>query len=400
MIDVERLVRDALERQEAEVPTLEPLEARSVAVRSRRRQVMNAVGASLIALVIALGATSGIGALRAEGTKPAEDSTETPPPPTDLGAPIPGPFEAPSRAPIVVGSGKSEAWRWMLSSSADGRCLAFTDEQGSEVNCSGPSGNPIDAYVHSPRTPAPAVAFVFGRLPMEANSVAVTVPSRRRTKGTIFFITPRGLRLPYRVYVGTIEGYERPWVPDAIVEAIDTPPNTVIASSPLARPTWGRAPFTVIERVASGTNPIHPFEDEPPERWEIDIFRDEGTGEVCLGEPGRESACGSANDPVAGWVSTWPSFQRVNTDSGPMGFGASRQFMWGVFRDPIASIEVELLDPAGMSSGWHRGEAEVYRLPSGYGDAFSIFVVDCDCWGVRVHQLAADGSEIGVERIW
>ena len=162
MTDVEQLVRETLERHQAEVPVPDPIEAHSVAVRTRRRQMLNAVGAGLIALVIALGAASGIGALRAEGPKPADDPTETPAPPTDLGAPIPGPFEAPGEAPIVVGSDRTQGWTWMLSSSADGRCLAFTDEQGSEVNCSGPSGDPIDAYVRSPRSAAPHRSDIRG----------------------------------------------------------------------------------------------------------------------------------------------------------------------------------------------------------------------------------------------
>lgn len=399
MTDVELLVREALVRHEAEVPTPDPLEAHPVAVRARRRQVLNAVGVGLIGLVIALGAAGGIGALQAERTMPAGDPTVTPTPPTDLV--IRGPFEAPPQAPVVVSSGQTKGWRWMLSSSADGRCLALTDEQGSQVNCSGPSGDPIDAYVHAPRPPAPTVAFVFGRVPRETNAVRVAVSSRLRTRGRVLFLIPRSLQLPYSFFVANIGGYyEYPWVPDATISAVDTPTNTVIASSDLERPAWARAPFTVIATVASGIHELHPFENELPVPWEIDIFRDERTGEVCLGEPGEQAACGPAEDPVAGWLSTWSSFERVSTDSYPMGFGHSPQFMWGVFRDPVASIEIELLDAAGMSPGWQPADAEIYRLPAGYADAFSIFVVDCDCFGVRVHQFASDGSEIGLERIW
>lgn len=396
MIDVERLVRDTLARHEAEVPTPDPLEAHPMALRTRRRQMLNALGAGLIALVIALAATSAIGALQAEGAKPADDPTETPAPPTDLDTR--GPFESPSRAPIVVGSGQTKQWPWMLSSSADGRCLGFTDEEGSQVNCSGPSGDPIDAYVYAPR--GKTIAFVFGRVPRETNWVMVDVPSRLRTTGKVFLESADSLQLPYSFFVANIGGYyEYPWVPDATISAGNAA-NTVIASGEPERPAWTRIPFTVIATVASGIHQVHPIESELPEPWEIDIFRDERTGELCLGEPGGRAACGTGEDPVAGWLSTWSSFERVNTDSGPMGIGASPQFMWGVFRDPVASIEIELLDPAGTSPGWQPADAEIYRLPTGYGDALSIFVVDCDCWGVRVHQLAADGSEIGVERIW
>lgn len=130
MIDVERLVRDALARHEVEMPTPDPLEAHPVAVRARRRQVLNGFGVVLAALVITLAAVSGFDALvRADRTMPADEPEVTPTPtlPNDLGAPIVGPFEAPPQAPIVVGSDRTNGSAWMLSTSADGRCIAFTD---------------------------------------------------------------------------------------------------------------------------------------------------------------------------------------------------------------------------------------------------------------------------------
>jgi hypothetical protein len=72
MTDVELLVREALARHQAEVPMPDPLDARPVAVRARRRQVLNALGAGLLAIVIVLGAVSGVGAiLRADDRTPA-----------------------------------------------------------------------------------------------------------------------------------------------------------------------------------------------------------------------------------------------------------------------------------------------------------------------------------------
>jgi hypothetical protein len=395
MIDVERLVRDALARHESEVPTPDPLEAHPTAVRTRRRQVLNAVGAGLIAVVIALGAASGIGTLRAEGTKPADDSTETPAPPNDLGAAVPGPFEAPAQAPIVVGSDRTRGWTWMLSSSADGRCLAFTDRRGSEVDCSGPSGAPIDAYVDGGQSPV-GLTFVFGRLPREANVVRLSVPSRHSTTGKVFVITPRGLNLDHLLFVGYIEGFDHPLVPDTVVQAVDTPAEAVIASRPLERPTWARAPFSVIATVASGMREAVPLLDVPRD-WEIDLFRDEQTGKVCLGEPGRASACGDAEDPVREWISTWSSFEIVTNDLGACCMFGSPRFVWGVYREPVASIEVEIRGQPGRSSEWLPAEPRIYGLPDGY-DAFTVFVVECDCWGLRVHTFAADGSEIGLDR--
>lgn len=72
MNDVEQLVRDAIGRHDAEVPLPDPLAARPVAARARRRQVLNVVGAGAVALAIALSSTGGIGALlRADGHRPA-----------------------------------------------------------------------------------------------------------------------------------------------------------------------------------------------------------------------------------------------------------------------------------------------------------------------------------------
>jgi hypothetical protein len=89
MTDIELLVREALGRHESEVPLPDPLETHAVAVRGRRRQVLNAIGAGLVALVIVLGTVSGVSALlRAEGRRPADGPTPSPtvapnPQPTD-----------------------------------------------------------------------------------------------------------------------------------------------------------------------------------------------------------------------------------------------------------------------------------------------------------------------------
>ena len=87
MTDVELLVRETLRAHDADVPAFEAMEARPIAMRARRRQLVNAIGAGLVALVIGLGVASGVGAiLRAEGRQPAIQPTPTPtspPSPTD-----------------------------------------------------------------------------------------------------------------------------------------------------------------------------------------------------------------------------------------------------------------------------------------------------------------------------
>ena len=60
MIDIEQLVRETLERHEADMPMLDPVHVHPLAVRTRRRQVANSIGVGLVALVIALGAIGGV----------------------------------------------------------------------------------------------------------------------------------------------------------------------------------------------------------------------------------------------------------------------------------------------------------------------------------------------------
>ena len=408
MTDMELLVREALDRNAAEAPTPDALEARALVARTRRRQVLNAIGAGLAAVVIVAGMVGGIDALvSADAPQPATEPTPRIPP----GYSLEGPFEPPPQAPIIVGTGngwgsllesdRARGWPWMLSISSDGRCLAFTDEQGSSLDCSGPSGDPIDAYVHGPHPAGPSVSFVFGRLPRETNVVRVYVPSRHTSTGKVFVIAAAELNLPYQLFVSYIEKHGYPWIPDATVNAVDTPSNTIIAYTELERPDWARAPFTVLEKVASGVHGLHPFSSEAPEPWEIDIFRDERTGEVCLGEPGGQSACGAPEDPVAGWLSTWSSFEQVNMDSGPMGFAASPQFMWGVFRDPVARIEVEIREFELYGGGaWQTVEHQRYELPAEYGNPLSVFVVDCDCTAVRALTYDRAGNQIDIVRLF
>ena len=72
MTDVELLVRETLARHKGDVPVADPAEVGPVAARARRRQMANAIGAGLVALAIALGTVTGVGALlRADARRPA-----------------------------------------------------------------------------------------------------------------------------------------------------------------------------------------------------------------------------------------------------------------------------------------------------------------------------------------
>lgn len=109
MIDVDQLVREALRRHESDVPSPDPIEVRPVAIRARRRQVRNTIGAGLLAVGLLLGAAGGVSAiLRADGGRPATKPTPTLPPtpvPTDAGL-TPVVFPPESAEPSTPGIGR------------------------------------------------------------------------------------------------------------------------------------------------------------------------------------------------------------------------------------------------------------------------------------------------------
>jgi Tol biopolymer transport system component len=78
MNDLESRIRDELRGREGDAPVLDPTDAPRTAVRTRRRQVLNAAGAGIAAVAIATVALTGIDAIR------------TAPVPADSPAPVPG----------------------------------------------------------------------------------------------------------------------------------------------------------------------------------------------------------------------------------------------------------------------------------------------------------------------
>lgn len=132
MTDLELLVRQTLAAHESEVPMADPADVRPVAVRARKRQVANAIGAGLVALVITLGAVSGVSTLlRADAPKPVVEPTPSPAP---ASAPVvfPPPDVVPSTpetGEVVVSFyaedlGPSSNWeRIAIDVYADGRVI-------------------------------------------------------------------------------------------------------------------------------------------------------------------------------------------------------------------------------------------------------------------------------------
>jgi hypothetical protein len=419
MIDVEREVRDALRRHEPEVPLVDPIDVPSIARRTRSRQLLNVVGAGLVTTVVVLGIASGVSAILRAG----------PPTPADRPAPVdPASLTPPAEAPVVVGSGTTEGWAWILSASTDGSCVAFTDPQGSETNCTivealvGVEGtmDVVDVRVRSPRPPAPSIVFFFGRVPSQTATVEVAVPTQEASEGELF-PSPEGVDLEMGYYVRWLVGYRYPFVPDTTVRALDAEQGSVGErryrenGAVLERPDWAEPPsFTTLETIAAGTRqalvPGKPRFQEVP--LEIAIYRNEATGLLCVGEPGGLGICGPEDDPVPAWLDSiattcsqfpscaWPPISLVGGGTGGMP-GVIVSFGWGVFSEPVTSVRSEryAFGPSGsddepVRDGWL--EAELYELPAEYGRPFGVFIYECDdCLTGDTIGLDADGEVIG-----
>ena len=100
----------------------------------------------------------------------------------------------------------------------------------------------------------------------------------------------------------------------------------------------------------------------------------------------------NAEDPVGEWISTWSSFEIVTNELGACCMFGYPRFACGVYRDPVASIEVEVRDRPGAP--W---SPSIRRSVSSRTDTggFTVFVVECGCSKVQVHTLAADSREPG-----
>jgi hypothetical protein len=415
MIDVEREIREALQRHELEVPSFDRSDVPRLLRRTRTRQVANAVGTVLMAGLLALGITTGVTTLlRAEGGRPADDPSPTPPTAATL---VP-----PEEAPIVVGSGSADGWAWVLSASVDGACVALTDAQGSELSCSGEgaegvANDVVTVDARSPQEPAPPLLFVFGRVPPRTSTVWAGTFVLEPTDGELF-AAPEGVRLNAGFYVRWIPGYPYPFVPDVIVYATGEQGEFVGADRDgvtLERPIWATpATHTVLEVIATAANRVW-LEDgsSEPGTFNVSIFRDEATGRVCLGEIGSGAVCGPAADPVPAWQAAiasyceapdaypptcgWPPLNAMSLGGATApSFGAA-SWGWGLVGDPLVTVRAErsvLNERFGTDrDGWL--EADIYDLPAEYGAPFRVWVYSCDdCLTGGTVGLDADGNEV------
>lgn len=81
MNDLETRIRAEFHGREGDAPAFDLADARHVAGRTRRRQVMNAAGAGIGALAVAVALTSGLGGLLRADRVPAD---RPPPAPTEI----------------------------------------------------------------------------------------------------------------------------------------------------------------------------------------------------------------------------------------------------------------------------------------------------------------------------
>ena len=327
----------------------------------------------------------------------------------------------PPAAPIVVGEGATEGWTWMLSASADGTCVAFTDQQGSETTCSEPDElvgedgtiDVVDVQVRGPQAPAPPLLFFFGRVPPAATRVEVNLSTFEQPEGELF-APPDGMDVAPGYYVQWVRGLAYPYLPEGVrVWAYDAQGNSVGArpqkdeGAELERPIWAQTPtFTTLERITSGHSDLGDGRD-----WEIAVFRNEATGLVCLGEPGSISVCGPPGDPAPGWVdglavlcarypsiACGPTLQVIGGEGGGPVDGGVVSFGWGVFTDPVATVRVERytltngFSSASERNGWV--ETDVFEVPARYGAQIRVFAYSCACLSGEAVGFDAGGNEV------
>ena len=119
MNDIESRIRDEFRGHEGDAPAFDLADARDVAGRTRRRQILNAAGAGVGALAIVVALTSGLGGLLRADRVPADQPAPAPAETLGIALPIdypfgeelpdlgdaPGPLAAIWLAPAPVGDG-------------------------------------------------------------------------------------------------------------------------------------------------------------------------------------------------------------------------------------------------------------------------------------------------------
>ena len=112
MNDLESRIRDAFNDREGDAPTFDPSDARHVAGRTRRRQILNAAGAGIGALAVVIAITTGLGGLLRADRVPAD---RPPPAPTGtVGIALPIEYPVGEKLPDLGDAPGPLAAVWMV----------------------------------------------------------------------------------------------------------------------------------------------------------------------------------------------------------------------------------------------------------------------------------------------
>ncbi len=349
-------------------------------------------GIVLVAIGLVLMAAAAVVSRHTRGAVPAPGSvaavaaagTEDP-----LIAEVSGRLAVPAAEPLLVGSGGANGKWWVLSVSVDGRCLALTDENGSDRSCTNAAGRLIGIRRSFGRL------LVFGRVPGDTVAMEIGTLRNDRIDDGVVFPAPTGVDpqhryLEHRYFVGSIDGYRDGVVPSGSVWALGTRDLIQVEDEiSLPLPGWAERPTTrVVAIVASGNGapagPAVRFPVAPIGRWQVAIFREGGTRRLCLGVVGGQSVCGLFGHPVETWEAVLGrptgSFDSVppagltilgramNGGGGPY----ENWYAIGVISDPVVAVRATFQDEP--SSPVH-----LYELPGRYGGTLTVFAIECAC---------------------
>lgn len=371
MNDLERDVRRVLERDAEHAPlvTQPPPHLRS---RVLRRQIASAAVGIGVAVVLTVAAVLGVAALvRVDGGTPAKP-------------------EPPDAAPVVIERGSAQGWVWLLSASEDGTCVALTDTQGSTTLCpteeeTSAIGFPesddiVGVTVRSPRAPAPDSVFVFGIVSSHVATVQALTTAFEEAEGFRFLPAPPGVAGRRGYFVGRFDHYPYPVVPQIVTNVVgESTPGEWTA---VKLPDWAEPVAELIESTATGT--WHP-EAAESRKWILGLWRNNlQGGALCYPEP--SGPCGPAEDPVPAWNAAWGRLEAASVDGSWGGDGRGNALVWGVFRDPMVTVRVEI-------EGRQPFEPDLYPPPRDHPGANSLFVFEFR----GRHRSLSDATVVGLD---
>jgi hypothetical protein len=174
MNDIESRIRDTFHGREGDAPAFDLSDAREIAGRTRRRQMLNAAGAGIGAIAVVVALTAGLGGLTHADRTPADQS---PPAPAPLSGPLAYDLQGQIHVagldgshPVAVADAGAihrgcpgKAHTMFPSWSPDGRYLAFDleciDPALSEVVIADLQGNVVESFRVAQAYPQEGIAW-------------------------------------------------------------------------------------------------------------------------------------------------------------------------------------------------------------------------------------------------